>query len=116
MKKSNIIITLLNKIDLSSMKWRFLQKLGAVRMKNNQNKFEIKIALSLILLCLVCIGLLKGLRLAFIVTVTICGLGILCLTPFLLAYFIVVWRDEGIKQALKECNPLTIMRAIMREH
>ena len=85
-------------------------------MKNNQNKFEIKIALSLILLCLVCIGLLKGFKVAFIVTVTICGLGILCLTPFLLAYFIVVWRDEGIKQALKECNPVVIMKAIMREH
>lgn len=28
MKKSNIIITLLNKIETSSMKWRFSQKLG----------------------------------------------------------------------------------------
>lgn len=85
-------------------------------MKNNQNKFEIKIALRLILLCLVCTGLLQGFKVAFIVTVTICGLGTLCLTPFLLAYFIEVWRDEGIKQALKECNPVVIMKAIMREH
>ena len=82
-------------------------------MKNNQNKFEIKIALSLILLCLVCIGLSKGFKVAFIVTATICGLGTLCLIPFLLVYFIVVWRAEGIKQALKECNPLTIMKVIM---
>ena len=85
-------------------------------MKNNQNKFEIKIALSLILLSLVCIGLSKGFKVAFIVTATICGLGTLCLAPFLLAYFIVVWRDEGFKQALKECNPLTIIKTIMREH
>lgn len=84
-------------------------------MRNNQNKFEIKIALRLILLCLVCIGLLKGLKAAFIVTVTICGLGTLCLAPFLLAYFIVVWRDEGFKQALKECNPLTIIKTIMSD-
>ena len=77
-------------------------------MRNNQNKFEIKIALYLILLCLVGTGLLQGFKVAFIVTVTICGLGTLCLIPFLLAYFIVVWRDEGFKQALKECNPLTI--------
>ena len=90
-------------------------KVRGVRMKNNQNKFEIKIALRLILLCLVCIGLLKGLKVAFIVTVTICGLGTLCLTPFLLAYFIVVWRDEGFKQALKECEPLTIMKTIMSD-
>lgn len=84
-------------------------------MKNNQNKFEIKIALSLILLCLVCIGLLKGFKVTFIVAATICGVGTLCLTPFLLVYFIVVWRDEGFKQALKECNPLTIMKAIMSD-
>ena len=90
-------------------------KVKGVRMKNNQNKFEIKIALRLILLCLVCIGLLKGLKAAFIVTVTICGLGTLCLTPFLLAYFIVVWRDEGFKQALKECDPLTIIKTIMSD-
>lgn len=90
-------------------------KVRGVRMKNNQNKFEIKIALRLILLCLVCIGLLKGLKAAFIVTVTICGLGTLCLAPFLLAYFIVVWRDEGFKQALKECNPLTIIKTIMSD-
>ena len=77
-------------------------------MRNNQNKFEIKIALRLILLCLVGTGLLQGFKVAFIVTITICGLGALCLTPFLLAYFIVVWKDEGFKQALKECNPLTI--------
>ena len=83
-------------------------------MKNNQNKFEIKIALRLILLCLVCIGLLKGLKAAFIVTVTICGLGTLCLIPFLLVYFIVAWRADGIKQALKECNPLTIMKTIIK--
>ena len=83
-------------------------------MKNNQNKFEIKIALSLILLCLVCIGLLKGFKVAFIVTVTICGLGILCLTPFLLAYFVVVWRDNGFKKAIKECNPVSIMNMIMK--
>ena len=106
-------MTLLNKIDLSSMKWRFSQKLGVGRMRNNQNKFEIKIALSLILLCLVFIGLLKGFKVAFIISVTICGVGALCLAPFLLVYFIVVWRDEGFKQALKECNPLTIMKAIM---
>lgn len=79
-------------------------------MKNNQNKFEIKIALSLILLCLICIGLLKGFKVAFIVAAIICGVGMLCLIPFLLVYFIVVWRDGGFKQALKECNPLTIMR------
>lgn len=84
-------------------------------MRNNQNKFEIKIALSLILLCLVFIGLLKGLKVAFIISVTICGVGALCLAPFLLVYFIVVWRDEGFKQALKECNPLTIMKAIMSD-
>ena len=90
-------------------------KVKGVRMKNNQNKFEIKIALRLILLCLVCIGLLKGLKAAFIVTVTICGLGTLCLTPILLAYFIVVWRDEGFKQALKECDPLTIIKTIMSD-
>lgn len=95
------------------MKWKFSQKLEAIRMKNNQNKFEIKIALRLILLCLVCTGLLQGFKVAFIVTVTICGLGALCLTPFLLAYFIVVWKDEGFKQALKECNPLTIMKTII---
>ena len=75
-------------------------------MKNNQNNFEIKIALSLILLCLVCIGSLIGFDIAFIITVVIFGLGMLCLTPFLLAYFVVVWRDNGFKQALKECNPL----------
>ena len=84
-------------------------------MKNNQNKFEIKIALSLILLCLVCTGLLKGFKVAFIVTVTICGLGTLCLTPFLLAYFLVVWKDEGFEQALKECNPVTIMKTITKD-
>ena len=83
-------------------------------MKNNQNKFEIKIALRLILLCLVCTGLFQGFKVAFIVTVTICGLGILCLTPFLLAYFIVVWRDEGFKQALKECNLLTIIKLLVK--
>ena len=97
------------------MKWKFSQKLEVGRMRNNQNKFEIKIALRLILLCLVCIGLLKGFKVAFIVTVTICGLGTLCLAPFLLAYFIVVWRDEGFKQALKECNPLTIIKTIMSD-
>lgn len=83
-------------------------------MKNNQNKFEIKIALSLILLCLVCIGSLKGFNVAFIVTVVLCGLGMLCLTPFLLAYFLVVWRDNGFKQAVKECNPVAIMNMIMK--
>ena len=83
-------------------------------MKNNQNNFEIKIALSLILLCLVCIGSLKGFDIAFIVTVVIFGLGMLCLTPFLLAYFVVVWRDNGFKQALKECNPVSIMNMIMK--
>ena len=83
-------------------------------MKNNQNNFEIKIALSLILLCLVCIGSLKGFDIAFIITVVIFGLGMLCLTPFLLAYFVVVWRDNGFKQALKECNPLSIMNMIMK--
>ena len=83
-------------------------------MKNNQNNFEIKIALSLILLCLVCIGSLKGFDIAFIITVVIFGLGMLCLTPFLLAYFVVVWRDNGFKQALIECNPLSIMNMIMK--
>ena len=83
-------------------------------MKNNQNNFEIKIALSLILLCLVCRGSLKGFDIAFIITVVIFGLGMLCLTPFLLAYFVVVWRDNGFKQALKECNPLSIMNMIMK--
>ena len=97
------------------LKWRFSQKLGVVRMKNNQNKFEIKIALSLILLCLVCTGLLKGFKVALIVTVIICGLGMLCLTPFLLAYFLVVWKDEGFEQALKECNPVAIMKTITKD-
>lgn len=83
-------------------------------MKNNQNNFEIKVALSLILLCLVCIGLLKGFKVAIIVTCEICGLGMLCLTPFLLAYFVVVWRDNGFKQALKECNIVAIMKMIMK--
>ena len=83
-------------------------------MKNNQNSFEIKIALSLILLCLVCIGSLKGFNVAFIITVVIFGLGMLCLTPFLLAYFVVVWRDNGFKKAIKECNPVSIMNMIMK--
>lgn len=75
----------------------------------------IEIRLILILLCMISIGVSKGFTVAFLITGILCGAGMLCLTPFLLAYFIVVWRDDGFKQALKECNPVAIVNGIIRE-
>lgn len=76
---------------------------------------NIKLSLILSGLCFIFIGISKGFNVAFIVVGTLFGLGMLCLIPFILAYFWVVWKDNGFMQALKECSPIAIIKEITKE-